>query len=96
MGRKVYEESWGGRGEHGSSRIEYKVSTDEITVSFIVKEYNDWGRESQVQADYVKEKSYPLEGKMATRDFVYECIRRAAKDLRIYSGLPDSPQKLFM
>ena len=95
MRKRVFENSWGGRGEHGFRYFDYAVSGDKIAVYISFKDYNDWGGASVPQAEYEKHKTYPLDGRKVTKELLYEYIIMAAKDMGQSDHLPESPDELF-
>lgn len=96
MRKRVYEKSWGGRGEHGFRYFDYERSNDELTIYITVKDYNDWGQSSSIQKDYEKQMAFPINGVSFTKDFVFECIIKAGNELNETYLLPKSADELKM
>lgn len=94
MRKRVYEKSWGGRGEHGFRYIDYKVAFGEVTIYLISKDYDDWGGSSNLIADREKKMTFPLAGRSITKEFLYECIQAAGEKLNDTYLLPTSPDEL--
>jgi len=83
MRKRVYEKSWGGRGEHGFRYFDYERSNDELTIYITVK-------------DYEKQMTFPINGVSFTKDFVFECIIKAGNELNETYLLPKSVDELKM
>ena len=95
MRKRAFEDSWGGRGEHGFRYFDYRIFGNRITIYIKVKDYNDWSGASVLQADYEKHKTYSLNGKITNPELLYEYIIKAANDLQETFLLPASPEDLF-
>ena len=94
MRTRVYEKGWGGRGEHGFKIIEIETSKNDVTIYIINKEYNDWGRCSQVQADFEKCVTIPMKERL-TKKALLDCIIEAGKILDETYPLPKSVDELM-
>ena len=96
MKQRIYEKSWAGQGEHGFRYIDYKHTLNKLTIYITVKDYNDWGSTSKLQADYVKEMTFPADGVILDKQYVFECILKAGQELKETYLLPKSPDELKM
>ena len=94
MKKRVLEKSWGGRGEHGFRYFDYERKGNNLIIYITVKDYDDWEGKSVLQDDKVKHMAFPIDGRKITREFVYECILTAGKELREEYLLPESPDEL--
>ena len=95
MRKRAFEDSWGGRAEHGFRYFDYSVKKNRLTIYITVKDYSDWGGVSAPQADYEKHKTYLLNGERISPELLYEYIIKAANDLNETYLLPASPEDLF-
>lgn len=94
MKKRVFENSWGGHGEHGFRYYDYSVSQNSITIYITVKDFNDWGGKSTFQSNYVKEISFPINNHEITKEFLFDCIIKAGKELNETYLLPKVPGDL--
>lgn len=93
MRTRVYQNSWGGRAEHGFRFIEIEEWEHSITIYIVVKDYCDWGGKSQIEADYEQCLTIPTQEPL-TRELLFEYIIEAGKILDETYLLPKSVDEL--
>ena len=94
MRKRLYKIGWGGRGEHGFRFIDYEVKDSYLTIYLISEDYSDWGGTSHKYNDQENSKSFRIDEKIITKEFLLECIQITGKEFNDQYLLPETIEEL--